>query len=198
MSDDLKNPGRREFLKAGAVAGAGAALAGLGLADPSSAPGKGEARAQFKTAPIETVRVGQEPGGIDDECAGEENPETERVHARKRHVARPDHEGHHEIEKRRAHGHHRQENHGGAVHGEHLVVHVGAEDVVVRHHQLGADQHGLKPADQQEEQGGSSVEDTDPLVINGGQPAEKTGLGSRAFEERDGSRLGVGLGLVGI
>ncbi len=57
MSDDLKNPGRREFLKTGAFASVGTALAGLSLsANAEARPGL--SRTQFKTAPIETVRVG--------------------------------------------------------------------------------------------------------------------------------------------
>ncbi|MCX6560917.1 MAG: Gfo/Idh/MocA family oxidoreductase [Candidatus Aminicenantes bacterium] len=57
MSDDLKNPSRREFLKTGAVASVGTALAGLSLPGQAEAR-SGGARSQFKTAPIETVRVG--------------------------------------------------------------------------------------------------------------------------------------------
>jgi predicted dehydrogenase len=58
MSDDLENPGRRDFLRAGTAAGLGAALAGLGPAGKAEASTGGEARSAFKTAPIETVRVG--------------------------------------------------------------------------------------------------------------------------------------------
>ena len=58
MSDDTKKPSRRDFLKAGAVAGIGTALAGLALPKSAAAQAKGEARSQFKTKPIETVRVG--------------------------------------------------------------------------------------------------------------------------------------------
>lgn len=57
MSDEPKNTTRRDFLKTGAAAGVGTALAGLALAAPSEARA-GEARSQFKTKPIETVRVG--------------------------------------------------------------------------------------------------------------------------------------------
>jgi predicted dehydrogenase len=58
MSDDLKNPSRRDFLKTGAIAGIGTVLAGLDLATPARAQGKGEGPSQFKAAPIDTVRVG--------------------------------------------------------------------------------------------------------------------------------------------
>jgi len=57
MNDKIKNPSRREFLKAGAMAGIGTALAGLNLSSPAEAGGSGEARSQFKVAPIDPVRV---------------------------------------------------------------------------------------------------------------------------------------------
>jgi hypothetical protein len=58
MNNKIKNPSRREFLKAGAMAGIGTALAGLSLSSPVEAGGSGEARSQFKVAPIDPVRVG--------------------------------------------------------------------------------------------------------------------------------------------
>jgi hypothetical protein len=58
MNNKIKNPSRREFLKAGAMAGIGTALAGLKLSSPAEAGGSGEARSQFKVAPIDPVRVG--------------------------------------------------------------------------------------------------------------------------------------------
>ncbi len=56
MSDSPNIP-RREFLRSGAVATAGAALAGLALPDAAEAR-PGQAKSQFKVAAIETVRVG--------------------------------------------------------------------------------------------------------------------------------------------
>jgi hypothetical protein len=49
---------RRDFLKAGAAVGVGAALAGLGLPGSAAARSGSEARAPFKVKPVETVRVG--------------------------------------------------------------------------------------------------------------------------------------------
>ncbi len=49
---------RRDFLKTGAVAGLGTALAGLSLPGPARAGGRGESRTQFKVNPIDPVRVG--------------------------------------------------------------------------------------------------------------------------------------------
>ena len=57
MSEENKNQSRRDFLKIGAAAGLGAAVAGLGLeARPSGLPG--EARSQFRAPAVPTVKVG--------------------------------------------------------------------------------------------------------------------------------------------
>lgn len=58
MSDDPKNPGRREFLKIGTAAGIGTALAGLKLAGTAGPTAGGESRSRFKVPPIDPVRVG--------------------------------------------------------------------------------------------------------------------------------------------
>jgi predicted dehydrogenase len=58
MNDDSKNPSRRDFLKIGAAAGLGAAVAGLGLEAGEAAGLAGESRSQFRVAPIPTVKVG--------------------------------------------------------------------------------------------------------------------------------------------
>ncbi len=57
MNDD-RSQSRRDFLKLGTAAGLGAAVAGLGLEAKAAAALPGEARSQFKTTPIPTVRVG--------------------------------------------------------------------------------------------------------------------------------------------
>jgi len=57
MSEENRNRSRREFLKIGAAAGLGAAVAGLGLeAGPTEAPG--QARSAFRAPAIPTVRIG--------------------------------------------------------------------------------------------------------------------------------------------
>jgi len=58
MSDKPMNASRRDFLKAGALAGIGAAIGSLGPKPVAAAQGEGEARSQFKTALIDPVRVG--------------------------------------------------------------------------------------------------------------------------------------------
>jgi predicted dehydrogenase len=58
MSEDSKNQSRRDFLKIGAAAGLGAAVAGLGLEAKDAAAAPGEARSQFRAPAIPTVKVG--------------------------------------------------------------------------------------------------------------------------------------------
>ena len=58
MSDDSKNTSRRDFLKIGAAAGLGAAVAGLGLEGREAPAAPGEARSQFKAPAVPTVKVG--------------------------------------------------------------------------------------------------------------------------------------------
>ena len=50
------------------------------------------------------------------------------------------------------------------------------QEGVVRLAQLDADQQRLDPADQEEDEGGGAVEDADPLVVDGGDPAPQPGL----------------------
>jgi hypothetical protein len=58
MSENEKNQSRRDFLKIGAAAGLGAAVAGLDLRGREKNIGSRGARSQFKVVPIPTVRVG--------------------------------------------------------------------------------------------------------------------------------------------
>jgi predicted dehydrogenase len=56
MNDDSPNRSRREFLKIGAAAGLGAAVAGLGL--EAKPPVPAEARGQFRAPALNSVKVG--------------------------------------------------------------------------------------------------------------------------------------------
>jgi predicted dehydrogenase len=58
MSEENRNPSRRDFLKIGAAAGLGAAVAGLGLDAKEPAAVPGESRSQFRAPAIPTVKVG--------------------------------------------------------------------------------------------------------------------------------------------
>lgn len=58
MTDDKKNQSRRDFLKIGAAAGLGAAVAGLGLEAKERGAAPGEGRSQFRVPALPTVKVG--------------------------------------------------------------------------------------------------------------------------------------------
>jgi predicted dehydrogenase len=58
MSDDSQNTSRRDFLKIGAAAGLGAAVAGLGLEGRDVPAAPGEARSQFRAPAIPAVKIG--------------------------------------------------------------------------------------------------------------------------------------------
>ena len=56
------------------------------------------------------------------------------------------------------------------MHGEELIVDISAQERVVGHTQLHTDQHRLDTAQNEEGKGADDVDDTDFLMINGGQP----------------------------
>ncbi|HOW85187.1 MAG TPA: Gfo/Idh/MocA family oxidoreductase [Candidatus Aminicenantes bacterium] len=58
MSEDRASRSRRDFLKIGAAAGLGAAVAGLGLKAGEPSPAPGQARTQFRAPALPTVKVG--------------------------------------------------------------------------------------------------------------------------------------------
>ena len=58
MSENEKSRSRRDFLKIGAAAGLGAAVAGLDLGAADKRKLGGAAKSQFKVAPVPSVRVG--------------------------------------------------------------------------------------------------------------------------------------------
>ena len=69
--------------------------------------------------------------------------------------------------------HNRQEDHGGAVHGEYLVVQVGIQDGPIRLSKLEPDQHGLNPADEEENERSYGIENADLFMIDSQNPIEK-------------------------
>src|SRR5512135_2670629 len=58
MNEERLIQDRRDFLKAGAAVGVGAAIAGLGLPGAPEAQAKVESRTQFAVKPIDVIRVG--------------------------------------------------------------------------------------------------------------------------------------------
>ena len=72
--------------------------------------------------------------------------------------------------------HQEEEDHDDAVHGEHLVIGVGRHQVALRRQQLQADEAGQRSADEEEERDRDQVENCDPLMVAGQQPAEQAVL----------------------
>ena len=103
-------------------------------------------------------------------AAGEIHPVGECIQPRKRDVAGADHQRHEVDGDRLHHRHGEQEHHVRAVHGEDLVVAVGADDPGLRAGKLQPDQHRQHAAERQEDEGGGDVAPADVLVIDGGQP----------------------------
>ena len=117
-------------------------------------------------------------------------------------VAGADHQGQQVVGEPGRHRHDHQEDHGGAVHGEDLVVHVGAEEGALGRPQLPAQQHGLEAAEQEEQPGGEGVHQADLLVVDGGDPSPQAlrGAGGAAEQldrrglDRGGNSGGGGTG----
>jgi hypothetical protein len=80
------------------------------------------------------------------------------------------------------------------VHGEGLVVGLGAEHLAVGLGELGADQQRLEAADGEEHQRRGAVHDADLLVVDGGDPRAPTGVRRRPLEgaERSAALLASG------
>ena len=131
-------------------------------------------RALGQVRVAEPSAVGQreiEPSEIHEHGAEQEDPEAQGVDPRKSDVTGADLQRDEVVrEKSQLQRHDHHENHGRAVHREHLVVSVGREEGVVRYRELRADSHRLQAADQHEAQRGDQVQDRDALVIDGGQP----------------------------
>ena len=122
--------------------------------------------------PAAVGRRADEEAGVQEQAAEQEDPVGQRVQPGEGHVARADHQRDHVVEEGGAERHDGQEHHRGAVHGEERVERLGAHHRAVRSRQLQADDQRLDPAEQEERERGDPVEDADPLVIDGGDPAE--------------------------
>ena len=97
--------------------------------------------------PAGVRRRSHEPARVQEEPAQEEHPVRERVEPGERHVPGADHQGDEVVEEGDRQRHQRQEHHAGAVHGEELVVALGAEELPVGPGQLEPDEEGLEPRD---------------------------------------------------
>ena len=61
------------------------------------------------------------------------------------------------------------------MHREQLVERIRRDERAVRLRELTADDQRLEAADQEEGERGDAVQDADPLVIDGGEPAPEAG-----------------------
>src|SRR5689334_9091186 len=93
-------------------------------------------------------------------------PIAKSVQAWEGHVTRADLQRQDVIDKPEQQGHGNEENHRGTVHGEKLVERVGRNQVIVRHGQLQTDDKCFESADDEKEETGQHVENTDALVID--------------------------------
>ena len=134
-----------------------------------------------------------EDRGVEDDAAGEQQPEGDRVQARVGHVAGADHQRQEVVAEARHHRHDEQEDHRRPVHREQLVVGLGADQRVLRRSQLQAHHQGLGAAEDEEHEREDHVHDPDALVVGRRDPAHEAALlALRAVGDDLGYRGGVG------
>ena len=139
------------------------------------------ARGQRRVGPPPHVRrvaravqaAAAEKAEIQQEPAERAQPEAEGIQARKRHVARADHQRHQVVAEPEQDRHGEEEDHRRAVHREHPVEHLRRHEIVVRVHQLDADDERLDAGNDEEEEREQDVQQPDPLVIDGRHPRVK-------------------------
>jgi hypothetical protein len=136
--------------------------------------------------PAAVRTAAEEPARVQEDGAGDEAPQREGVHPREGDVPGPDLQGQQVVGERGGHGHHDEEHHRHAVHGEHLVVGVGRQQVLARAGQLRPDHQGLDAADQEEGEGGDAVHDADLLVVDGRHPAAPARRRGGTTEDAEG------------
>jgi hypothetical protein len=115
----------------------------------------------------------EEEAGVEKQRAEQEEPVGEGVEPRKSDISGTHLERNDVVEGTGGHRHDRKEHHRQPVHREQLIVRFGAEHIVAGHGELKSDEHRLQTTDQEEEQTGHEIQDPDPLVIHGGDPAPK-------------------------
>src|ERR1051325_6815530 len=99
-------------------------------------------------------------------------PIAKRVQTRERHVTRADLQRQDVIYEPKQQRHGNQENHRCAVQGEKLVERVGRKQVIVRDGQLQADEKRFDSTEDEKEETGQHVENTDALVVHSCKPGE--------------------------
>src|SRR6266853_924762 len=107
---------------------------------------------------------------IQKKSAESRKPETKGIEPWKRHVSGANHQRDQVIGKPEQDGHGYEENHGRTMHGEHAIEHLWRDKIVVRVHQLDADNGCFNTADDEKNQGVKDVQNTQALVIDRGHP----------------------------
>ena len=122
------------------------------------------------------------------------DPEAEGVEAGKGHVARADHQRDKVVAKAEENRHAHEEDHGGAVHGEHAIEDLGRDEVIVGHGQLDAHHGGFQPGDEQEDQRVADIQHPDAFVVYRGEPfihrvEPQLGMSGRGIKGHRAGRL---------
>ena len=126
----------------------------------------------------EPTRIGRRPyqeAHVHEQAAEQEHPVAEGVEPREGHVPGTDLQRHDEVEECCRERHDGQEHHGRAVHREQFVERLGAHNRVVRGRELKAHDERLEATDKEEGERGDAVQNPDPLVVGGGDPAPDPG-----------------------
>ncbi len=140
---------------------------------------------------------------IEEKPAEGRHPEAESIQARKRHIARADHQGNQIIRKSKYERHGDEENHGRPMHGEHPVEDLGGDEIVQRTDELDPHDRRLNSPDYQKQQRIKDVQEAEAFVIDGRDPLvklfHKTGAAPRPFREVRwiGSTSAKGLQILG-
>ncbi len=118
------------------------------------------------------VQTARDDGVEEDHRACDVEVERGQIQAREGDVLGADHQGQEEVAQ---HGRDRrddhQEDHDRPVEGEELVVGIAIDQVGLGREELDAHGQRDEPSDQEEDDDGREVEQTDPLVIEGEEPA---------------------------
>jgi hypothetical protein len=115
---------------------------------------------------------GEEPTEVQNNSTANETPKAQGVHTGESDVSGSDLKGHDEIEEGGAQWHDDEENHGGSMHREHLVVLTVGENFHVVIPQLRTDKQCLDSTQQKKEQSGQAIHHSNFFVVDGGEPID--------------------------
>jgi hypothetical protein len=133
-----------------------------------------------------------------DQATEQEQPVRERVQPREGDVTGADHQRYEEVPKAREDRDDDEEDHRRPVQGHHLVVGIPRQEVLVRLRQLRAHEERKHAAGAEEDEARDEVEDSNPLVVDGRDPAREAaapprhgvldGLGSSRHRQTSAAR----------